>query len=53
MTHSEPLDKRTRRRNIIVAAVLAAVILTLMGLSVYWVSPEAAEGTESILSGMR
>ena len=48
-----PLDKRTRKRNITLGLVLAALVLALMGLAMFWVDPDAASGTNSILSGMR
>lgn len=51
--HPEPLDKSTRKRNSLLAIGLAALVLVLMGVAVFWVNPEAAEGTESFLSGMR
>ena len=48
-----PLEKSIRRRNLVLGLVLAVFVLTLVGLAVYWVSPEQARGTDSLLSGMR
>jgi hypothetical protein len=51
--HPQPLDKKIRKSNAALALSLAALVLVLMGIAVFFVSPEAAAGTESFLSGMR
>lgn len=48
-----PLEKRTRKRNLALGLVLAVFVMVLVGLAVYWVSPESASGTDSLLSGMK
>lgn len=48
-----PLDNNTRKRNVKLGLILAAVVAVLMGLALFWVNPDAASGTDSILSGMR
>ena len=49
----QAVDSSTRKRNIRLGLILVAVVVVLMGIAVLWVSPDAASGTDSILSGMR
>ncbi|MFH1070064.1 MAG: hypothetical protein V1794_10645 [Candidatus Glassbacteria bacterium] len=51
--HPEPLDKKISRRNLILALCLAGLVALLALSTIVTISPEAASGTESILSGMR
>ncbi len=51
--HPQPLDKNTRKSNATLAISLAVLVLVLVGLAVYFVSPEAAGDTDSFLSRMR
>ena len=44
----EPLDKNTKRRNYLLAALLAVIIIALVSLAFFYVSPEQAAGTDSL-----
>lgn len=47
---NDPLDERTKRRNLILAIVLVAVISVIIILALTNISPEHAKETNSIIS---